>query len=147
MITYARASVGDVINEILPLAQLHFKEIASDQEILLNPNFELYKAVEKVGGLKIFTARKENRLIGYHVLFVSHHMHRATSKQATQDLLFIHPQHRGFGLSFLRYAIDELFKDGIEIINMGVSTKLDYSPLLKRLGFTLKETTYSLRRK
>jgi GNAT superfamily N-acetyltransferase len=125
----------------------HFVQISPHQNILLQPDFQVYDQCDKQGLVRFYTARSadDQKLVGYALFFVRTHPHFRGSIQAHQDLLFIHPEKRGFGWAFLRWIDEELAKEGVQMIHQTVTTQCDYSPLLKRLGYTAAETIYTRR--
>ena len=55
---YQQEFLDQVENDILVLIDLHYEEIALNQDkIKLNPDWEVYRALEDQGKLKVFTAR------------------------------------------------------------------------------------------
>lgn len=144
---FARETVGDVRDEMLPLIQIHYREIASFQDIELCPDFQLYEAAEKMDAIRIYTVRSETEgeLVGYAIFFIRHHPHYKNSLQATQDLLFIHPDHRGPGMKFVSYCDEQLKNDHVDVVYHLVTTRFDFSPILKRLGYEKNETIYAKR--
>src|SRR5699024_275904 len=97
MSLYYRAEpVARVWGELLPLLEAHYHEVAHYQDIPLCPDRERYEAVEANGMLRLYTARDDaGALVGYAVFFVQTNAHYATSLQAVQDVLFVHPDYRG----------------------------------------------------
>jgi len=96
-IVFGLEKFADIMDEIKPLFQLHYDEIAHYKDIKLSPNYEAYTNGSESGGIKCFTARKNGQLVGYNFFFVYPNMHYSESLQAVQDIIFIHPSHRGFG--------------------------------------------------
>lgn len=130
----------DCGEEIRALSEKHHLEISLFQDILPNPNIRLYEAMAACGALKIFTVRDDRRLIGYATFFISFHPHFMHSKQAVNDMLFISEEHRGGGYQFMKYC-DEQLKD-CQLVYWTVTTRCDFSHLMKRLGAEEAETRY-----
>ena len=66
MIEFKEEGYDDVINEILPLLEGHWQEIALNQDtIKLNPDYEQYKVLFKAGAMRMVTAREDGELVGY----------------------------------------------------------------------------------
>lgn len=142
---FQREWASGVINEIFPLIAKHYEEISLFKDIPLNPDFETYEAVDRMGSLRVFTARSdEGSLVGYEVFFIRKHPHYGASIQATQDLLFLLPEYRrGFeAISFLKWNGEELKREGAQLIYRAVTERNDYSRLLNWLGFEKTETLY-----
>jgi GNAT superfamily N-acetyltransferase len=145
-VEYQRETVEGIQIEILPLLQEHYREIAPHQDIVLDPDFEHYLAADRSGYLRIFTARESGgALVGYACFYLKSHPHFKRSRQATLDLLYVDPDFRGCGHEFLRYIESQLAGEGAELIHLHVTTQYDYSPLLKRMGYSVSETTHSKR--
>lgn len=132
--------------ELFPLLELHYREIAVDQDIPLTPDFAKYTQLEALGRLRVYTARDDDRLLwGYAIYFVGPNMHYQTSLQAVQDVLFMHPGRRGVGGRLIRFADDELAKDGVQKVFHHVKLAHDFGPLLKRQGYEPIEAIYARR--
>ena len=122
--------------ESLPLLVKHYEEISYFKDIPLNPDFEKYARVARAGALRIFTARKFGDLIGYAVFLVQESMHFSQSYQAVQDVLFIDPEHRGFGHRFILWCDKQLQKEGVEVIYHTTSKRSErLGLLLEKLGY------------
>jgi GNAT superfamily N-acetyltransferase len=91
---FARESVADVMDEIRPLLEQHWKEIAHYPDIPLDPDYGRYRTLETLGLLRIFTARHDGQLVGYAIYAVNFSLHYRNSRQAQQDVLFVLPAYR-----------------------------------------------------
>ena len=147
MTTYAREPYAAVIDEIKPLLHEHWQEIATYQDIPLDPDYPAYEMAEQHGRLRIFTARRDGVLVGYGVLFVGN-LHYKSSRIATQDILFVLPEHRlgrvGFGL--VRFLDAQLKAEGVQVVYQHV--KLAHPALgrvLSHVGYEPVETIYARR--
>lgn len=140
---FGRESAGEVIDDIVSLTPLHHMEITK-YDFELKPDFDRYFRMDAAGILRIFTARDESHtLCGYQFFFLSNHPHYQDVKTAHQDLLFIEPKRRGFGVRFLRWCEGKLKEEGVDVVYSVVTTRLDYSLLLKRMGYEITEAVYS----
>lgn len=131
--------LGDVLKEIGPLLAIHHDEI-SLLKLEINPNVQLYERLEALNALRIFTYRVDGVLKGYATFFVGPHPHFQHSKQATNDMLFIHPEYRGRGMQFMKWCDGQL--QDCDVIYWSVTTRCDFSNLLKRMGYEESETRY-----
>lgn len=140
---YQRESVEQILSDILPLLARHHLEISEFKDIPLDPDFSRYFFLEKTNGIRIYTARTDEReLAGYAIFYLNTHIHYRSALYASQDLLFIHPKFRGFGLSFLLWVDEQLKEEGAQLIYQTVTSRFDFSPLLKRIGYQESETIY-----
>ena len=122
-IIYSREPAHTLWDEILPLLQLHYQEIATYQDIPLDPDVERYNAMEAAGALRCFTARigdglRVPPLIGYSVVITAGNLHYRSSGIAMQDVLFVHPEHRRgpAGSGLLDYTETALRQEGLQVI-------------------------------
>lgn len=142
MTTFHVEHAADVMAEIKPLLDKHWCEIAHFKDVPLDPDYDAYLLAERRGVLRIFTARTD-RLIGYAVFFIGN-LHYKTSRIATQDILFLLPEFRGFtGYRLIRFCDEELTKEGIDVIYHHVKLKHDFSPLLIHQGYVAVDTIYA----
>lgn len=135
------------MEDIAPLLEKHWNEISHYPDILLDPDYDKYLEIEKAGILRCFTARDENKLIGYVIYFVSTNPHCKSSIQAIQDLLFIQPDNRGIflGTKLLKFANIELGKEGVQVEYQNINAKHNFGPMLERIGYELIELVYAKR--
>lgn len=138
MITLQLESFVDAYDEFLPLLELHWSEIARDKEnIKLNVDVDGYRRLEELGILHVATARDEGCLIGYMISFVSPNLHYKDWLMANNDVLFIHPDHRGNGtfVRLLRFVEQDLRNMGV--VNLYIHMKLahDFGALLEKFGY------------
>lgn len=144
-VTFALEPLTDGLQaEIQPLLEAHWKEIAHDLTIPLEPRWDIYHAMQATGTLKTFTARAEGKLVGYAVFFLNHNMHYASSLQALQDILFITPSLRrgSLGTRLIKFAEEQLKAIGVQVVLHHVKAKHNFGPLLERVGYSLVDLIY-----
>ena len=133
----------------LPLFEKHWREIAHYQDILLEPDADGYRRVEAAGMLRIYTVRKVPswELIGYELVFVRPNMHYRSSLMASQDVLFLAPEHRKgrLGMKLIDYADSMLRREGVQVVAQHVKAAHNFGPLLERLGYELQDLIYTRR--
>ena len=144
MITYQRESVIDVLDEIKPLLEMHWREIAHYQDIELAPDWEFYLSVPSV---RVYTVRQDRELIGYGVFFLGPNRHYKHSIQAVQDILFVHPAYRfgRIGYRLIAFCDEQAKAEGAQAIYHHVKAAHDFGPLLKRLGYETVDLIYARR--
>jgi hypothetical protein len=132
----------DLINELIPLLVEHNKEVGDTSTI--EPNIEMFLGLEAAGHLRCFTARIDStdELVGYNVYFVQNSLHKKTSLQALQDVIFIRKGHRGFGLQFISWCDEQLRYDRVNVIYGHVKAAHDFGPMLEKLGYELVDLIY-----
>ena len=138
--------------EMAPLLERHWKEIAHYPDIPLAPDWDLYQKTHEIGALQVFTARERKdgatalgRLLGYAVFFVLPNFHHRGSLQAQQDALFIEKEHRSFGARFIEWCDKRLALMNVEIVMHQVKITHDFGPLLEHLGYKKIASIYHRR--
>lgn len=114
MITVQREQIADIRAELEPLLVAHWREIAHYQDILLEPDWAFYCSSPF---LRCFTVRMEGVLVGYLITGVAKNKHYMSSLQAMQDILFVHPDHRGsdLGRTLLRYHLQQMTQEKVQV--------------------------------
>jgi hypothetical protein len=145
---FAHESYINVKNEIKPLIQEHWKEIALHQgDIKLEPNWNTYSRLADQGALRVYTARKSGELVGYFVCIVMPSLHYMRHLFANNDILFLKKSERKgtAGIRLIKFAIEELKKDGVTLINVNVKKKQDFGKVLEHLDFEHVEDLWQLK--
>lgn len=126
------------------LIRMHYEEIALHQDdIPLNPDWNRYDLMDATGDLLCMTARDDGKLIGYSVFILSWHLHYNSTRMASNDVLFLHPNYRRgrHGLGLILFCEQELQKHRVQKIVWHIKfsqkegDRRDFSPILYRLGY------------
>lgn len=133
---------NDFIQTMSGLFEQHYDEIAHYKQIDLSVDIEAYRGLARAGLLKIFTASQSGNVIGYAIFIVKTNIHYSESLQASQDVLFIQKDKRGFGAEFIKYCDERLKENGVQVVYHHVKAKHDFSPLLERQGYELIDKVY-----
>lgn len=170
MITYQPESVADVADEITPLLEAHYLEIATNKAIKpLDIDWERYYELEKLGALRILTARENlvveyvqereagklqgqeevmmverGPLIGYFITFITHHLHYQQTVSAVNDVFYVTPdQRRGsMGYRLILEACTDLKNLNADILTIHMKTDYPFRNLLVKAGFELVEENW-----
>ena len=143
---YAHESFTQVKDEIKPLIEEHWEEIALNQDIIkLNPDWDAYAALDSVGKLRVYTARKDGELVGYFVLIVGPSLHYKDHIFANNDIIFLRADVReGFtGIKLIKYAVECLEPEGVRQININTKIHQPFDRILERQGFENIERVYA----
>jgi GNAT superfamily N-acetyltransferase len=147
MLSYQVEALGDIFEEVRPLLDLHWEDVALDQEtIKLNPNWTIYAKMADNGTLHITTARDETgELVGYAAYLLSENNHYQQMVQADGDIFWLHPkQRKGMaGVRLLRKAEEFLIECGVKKIINKVKLHKDVGIIFERLGYTAIERVYA----
>jgi len=142
---YTVEKLLDIIEELTDLVNLHYEEMRPYDDIPLLVDWHRLIGLERMGVLKLYTARKEGVLVGYASFIVYPSMEYSTTLQASLTNIFIHAQHRGRGGAFISWCDEELKKLSVKIVYHHVKVKNDYGVLLKRLGYDMMNIEYAKR--
>lgn len=136
-----------LIEEVGPLLEQHWREIAHDLTIPLSPAWGRYHALQDAGALRIYTARREGELIGYACFIINHNLHYSTSLQALQDVIFVRKDlRRGtLGTRLIKFSEEQLKADGVQVVFHHIKAKHNWGALIERLGYTLVDHLYAKR--
>jgi hypothetical protein len=143
---FALENLAMVRREIEPLLEEHWKEIALNKEIIkLNPDWRAYAELDKINALRIYTARKEGKLMGYFVILVSRSLHYKDHLFANNDIVFLRKSaRRGLtGLKLVKFAVESLQAEGVTKLHVNTKTHQPFDPIMERLGFEEIETVFS----
>jgi len=147
MIEFKLENLANVKREAEPLLKQHWEEIALNKDIIkLNPDWRAYAELDRVNSLRVFTARKDGKLVGYFVVIVSKALHYADHLFANNDIIFLtKPARKGLtGVKLIKFAIDSLKAEGITKLHINTKAHQPFDPILERLGFEEIERVYSL---
>jgi DNA-binding Lrp family transcriptional regulator len=145
--TYQKEELTDaLLEEVMPLLRLHYEEIAHFKDIPLQPDAERYKNLQAAGVLRTFTVRTDtNLVIGYAVYFVHRNLHYSGSLQAVQDVLYIDPTKRGFGMKFILWCDEQIKAEGVQVVYHHVKASHNFGPMLEKIGYELIDLIYGKR--
>jgi len=144
---FAIENLAKVRREIEPLLEEHWKEIALNKEIIkLNPDWDGYARLDNVNALRIYTARKDDKLMGYFVVIVSKSLHYRDHLFANNDIIFLtKAASKGLtGVKLIKFAIDSLAAESITKLHINTKAHQPFDAILERLNFEEIERVYSL---
>ena len=143
MIKFGKEALNPAFfDEIKPLISEHWEEIAHFKDIPLDPDFDLYQKIQDSGNIRVFTVREEDKLVGYALFFTKVNLHYKSSNQAVQDILFIHPDHRGCGAKFIIWCDEQLKAEGVQAVYQHMKAKHNFGEMLERIGYELQDLIY-----
>ena len=146
MIKYQQEFLSQVQSDIEPLLEIHWKEIALNQDkIKLNPDWDAYHNLELTGNLKIFTARSGEELVGYFVVMLNNNIHYKDHVFASNDVIYLHKDYRkGFaGIRLIKFAEKCLKEDGVSVLLINTKSHKPFDKVLERLKFKPIERVFS----
>lgn len=148
MILYHVERLADVFDEIQPMLENHWQEIALHKDsIELNVNWPAYERMDEDGRLHICTAREGDKLIGYFVNIIVPHLHYQDHLFSHNDVIYVDPEYRkGFtAWRLIKFATEQLTIAGVSVMMINIKRHKPFDQLLRRLKFTETESIYSKR--
>lgn len=145
-ITYQQESLITCKEDVKPLLEQHWEEIALNKDsIKMNPDWETYHDLEDAGALKIFTARNDNKLIGYFVVICRKHLHYIDHIFAFNDIIYVQKDFRKglTGAKLMKFAEKCLKEDGVSVVVVNTKRHRPFDTLLKWLGYKHAENIYT----
>lgn len=141
MLTLQRETLYDLIDEVVPLLEMHHAELALDKDKApLDPWWNQYAALEQADMLAIFTARADGKLVGYSAFYLQPHMHSMNVRLATNDVLFVVPEVRGsVGVRLIRYCETSLKIMGAQHISFAAKTSNQLQRILECMGYQTEQ--------
>lgn len=144
---FALENLARVRREIEPLIKQHYDDIALNKDIIkLNPDWEGYARLDNINALRVYTARKDDQLVGYFVVIVSKSLHYRDHLFANNDIIFLAKSARKglTGVKLIKYAIESLAAEGITKLHINTKAHQPFDAILERLNFEEIERVYSL---
>lgn len=144
MIELKVESIQSVINEGAGLIDDHWDEVAFHKDkVPVEPNWEAFKDIESKNSLFVMVARDEGKLVGYAVFILHYLMHYKSCFAASNDAIFVAKEYRKkglLGLRLIKTCEKELKKAGVHRIFWHVKPTNDWTPILKRMGYSVEDT-------
>ncbi len=133
---FSREALCDsLISELEPLTLRNWNETGLFSDIPLEMDWPRFLKSEELGILRLYTARQRGILVGYAAFFFTGTGHHRSFLLSQQDVLFIAPEHRGFGMEFVAWCDKQLKRDGSRGTAHSVRVGHDFSPILARQGY------------
>lgn len=146
LMDYRRERLHQVRNEIQPLLEAHWQEIALHQDkISLNPDWSRYESMDAAGSLAIYTARDEGKLVGYFVVMLTKSLHYSDHFFAHNDIIFVSKEYRKGtnAIRLIKFAEQDLERNGVSLIVINTKTQQPFDCLLEKMGYSLTERVYT----
>ncbi len=146
MLEFALEKTADILTELQPLIENHWEQVALNKDIVqLAPDWERYNQLELTGLLRLYTARKDNKLIGYFAVVINKHLHYKNDTFAVCDVLYVAPEHRAgsTGYKLIKYVEAELSKTDVKVLHINTKQHVPFDRLLERMGYNPIETIHA----
>jgi GNAT superfamily N-acetyltransferase len=142
MIQYQQEPLCTVVPDVDSLLSMHYEELTLNKDkIKLQPVWSRYAALEQAGAFVCFTARDDEKLIGYSAFFVNAHLHYEQTIVASNDVLFLHPDYRQgmTGIKLIKFSESQLKSMNVNKITWHAKHNTALIPILERLGYKNEE--------
>jgi GNAT superfamily N-acetyltransferase len=120
------------------LFQRHWEEVALDKDVVpLDPQWDLYAELDRMGRLLITTVRLDGALIGYCSHFIAPNLHYKSLVVADNDIFWLASEHRNsrIGIKLLRTAEQYAREAGCNKILMKEKIHVSLGRLFQFLGY------------
>ena len=144
----ARETYTEAIDDVKPFLREHWEELSLYPDIPLDPEFEMYAALDRMGHLAAYTARSYGELVGYALYFVRRNPHYRNHIWAVSDVVLVRKAYRNAGLGMALYDFIEADLKAHGVAVMHTFTKIlhpELAMLLQARGHTDAERGFSLR--
>jgi hypothetical protein len=134
--------------ELMPLLERHYLAISGFPDVALAPRRDIYATLQANGRLHVFTARTAHgALVGYIAWIVDTHVHYASLLVASQDVLWIEPEHRSrrWGSDLITVSERALEVLGVRVFLQHSKVRHPIGAILTRLGYEPMDTIYAKR--
>lgn len=148
-ITYQVEVLAQVRNDILPLIERHYQEIAQFKDFQkLDPDWDDYEAIERAGKLWVLTARDRGMLIGYIVMVIGRSRHYRTLLMASEDIHYLLPEYRKglTGYRLIAKTVAAMKEKGVGLTLLRTKAGQSHAVLFERLDGELSDLVYVFKR-
>lgn len=135
---FAQELLCECVKEVMPLLQMHHAEVMPHGEAIpLDPDWDCYALLERLGRFVVFTARDDGRLVGYAAFHLMPHLQSRQFLRAVNEVIFVAPEHRRgmLALSFVKHCHDRLTAAGARHIAYESPLTSNLAPILHRIGY------------
>ncbi len=134
----------DIVPEISILYGMAVDEVVGDCPFEADVNHDDFINMDNMGILRVITARKDNKLIGFHVSMITNDMFYRDKKTAYVMHYYLMKEHRGNGrgLKMFEYAENLNKKDDIDRSFMSRKTHINNEKMFSALGYNKIEINY-----
>ena len=144
--SFAVESFDTLIGDIKELLPLHWEELSAYPDIPLEPDFAFYKRAQETGYMRFYTGRLGGSLIAYLLMtIVPRHPHYMGQPFAIADIVWVHPDHRNYGVGT---ALFDFVESDLRGCVISVGDKISHPALgllLKSRGYEALSVNYAKR--
>ena len=145
MITYAQERLASAMDDMREMVPAQYKH-TGDPTLPLDPNWQVYSALETRDAAALFIARNADRAVGYSTALLHPHMNSKQVLVGTISTYYVEEcQIRGLIMrQLLRTACDWLTTRGAQRVYVETEYRHSAGTLLERMGFTPVKIGYMM---
>ena len=134
----------DIVPEISILYSMAVDEVVGDCPFEADVNHDDFINMDNMGILRVITARKEDKLIGFHISMITNDMFYRDKKTAYVMHYYLMKEHRGNGkgLRMFEYAENLNKKNSIDRSFMSRKAHINNEKMFDALGYNKIEINY-----
>ena len=129
--------------EAYPMFVAQYGELCWRQEkIKLKVRYDLYQSMVYQNLVHAYVSRTDSGTIdGYALWVLTPSLHYADIMVGNNDIIYVDPQHRGYGLihKLLNFSETELHKVGCNVLSLHIKMWKDWSMIAERHGYEKTE--------
>lgn len=118
----------------------HWKALSNNPDtIILKPDVQKYKDLQKSGVLFNIVGYEDNIMVGYAIVFITPHIHYSDDKFAMVDVIYADPLYRNsrLGLTLINQVEDMCRKEEVSVLTYHTKpTHATIEKILYRKGFS-----------
>lgn len=120
----------------------HLFDINKEEAVPIDWELDIDVFSYLTGNNKVFMIKDGEDIVGYSIIRIVNHPHY-NRLVGMQDVLYVHPDHRGIaGIKLIKFIESSLRDINVEGIIQSTTSKKDLSVLYERLGYTEIEKLY-----
>lgn len=143
-VSFYQVNFRDVVEEVLPLMQLHFDEVSPFRhKEIFDPDVDMYLQLDGANRLPFSVAKYKDKIIGYNVYSLMRHPHCKVSF-AHQEVFYVLKEYRGKGVGrmLLEFSDMELRMIGIKYVCNSFSAEFDETGIIENNGCKLMDKLF-----
>jgi hypothetical protein len=146
-VTFQAEALTTCWDEALPLMLANHRETGACAEWRFAPAKVKLLHMENAGFVRLFTARKNGKLIGYQLFFVLFGINYPDNIECTCHVAYVMPEYRSItGYKFLCWADEKLFYEGVYSIARQSTVKHPLDRLYTRMNYRKIEENWLIER-
>lgn len=134
----------DCFEQINNMLINHHNEASQYQDLILNPDFDMYEKANKLGLFRIYCCLDKDEIVGYLTFVIYMHNHHKQILVASDDIYYMKPEYRkGFNvIKLFKFAEKHLKSIGVSVIKYTMSANSNNSKLFEFMGCKLSEKIF-----